>query len=81
MSNMFASLRFGSGGDLVNELQQRLNEKGYDVGVVDGEFGKRTLGGVLKFQEDQFGNYADDGIVGSMTAAALGMHLPHLSEI
>lgn len=38
-------------GDDVEDLQKRLNALGFDCGKVDGEFGKNTEEGVIKFQE------------------------------
>ena len=66
-------LRYGSQGQSVSALQTALNNAGYNVGGVDGDFGWRTLSEVLEFQTDTFGDDADDGVVGPQTAAALGM--------
>jgi hypothetical protein len=73
-----ARLRFGSKGDLVNDLQKALKEKGYYEGKIDGDFGDRTNRAVLKYQTDIFGPSADDGIVGPQTASALGLTWPEI---
>jgi peptidoglycan hydrolase-like protein with peptidoglycan-binding domain len=57
-------LRFGSKGDDVGLVQERLDAAGFPVGVIDGDFGRRTLFAVLEFQTARFGADADDGIVG-----------------
>ena len=73
---MSSRLRFGSKGDLVAELQTALKASGYYEGDVDGDFGKRTIRAVLKYQTATFGPSADDGIVGPITASALEMRWP-----
>ncbi len=74
---MSARLRFGSKGELVAELQTALqNDEGYYEGNVDGDFGKKTIRAVLKYQTVTFGPNADDGIVGPITASALEMSWP-----
>lgn len=69
-------LRFGSQGELVKTVQKSLREKELYEGRLDGDFGKRSLFAVLNFQTEQFGPSADDGIVGPMTAGALGVDWP-----
>jgi N-acetylmuramoyl-L-alanine amidase len=68
-----ARLRFGSQGELVASVQDSLKERKFYEGVVDGVFGERTMRAVLNFQEAFFGQDADDGIVGPITARALGL--------
>ena len=53
----------------VKQIQQRLADKGYNVGPVDGSFGPMTDAAVREFQKDA-GEYVD-GIVGPKTWAAL----------
>jgi hypothetical protein len=55
----------GSQGSLVKALQERLSQLGYDVGSVDGVFGPRTEGAVLKFQQNR--GLDMDGVVGNQT--------------
>ncbi|HEY9833159.1 MAG TPA: peptidoglycan-binding protein [Stenomitos sp.] len=57
----------GSEGDDVKELQQRLNDLGYDGGKVDGAFGKKTEEAMKSFQADYFGLAEADGRVGPRT--------------
>jgi hypothetical protein len=75
-SPLTARLRFGSQSPLVSELQTRLKDADFYEGAVDGSFGERTLRAVLAFQIAMFGPEADDGIVGPVTASALGMDWP-----
>lgn len=75
---MSARLRFGSKGDLVSEVQTKLQKFGYYEGKIDGDFGKRTIRAVLEYQTEMFGPEADDGIVGPITASALGISWPEV---
>ena len=67
------TLRRGSQGADVAELQAELNARGFDCGAVDGIFGKGTERAVKAFQQDR--NLAVDGIVGPSTRAALQFSL------
>jgi hypothetical protein len=69
-------LRMGSQGDLVKELQHRLSAALGQVIKDDGEFGPTTFKAVIKFQTSKFGNTANDGIVDTKMATALGFELP-----
>ena len=69
-------LRMGSAGPLVKELQKALGKKLNRTIKVDGDFGPTTFQSIIDFQTDVFGDNADDGIVGSETAAELGFELP-----
>ena len=64
-----ALVRRGDRGTGVAELQDRLAELGYDVGPVDGIFGKMTEAAVVGFQ----GEYRldADGVVGVITKGAI----------
>lgn len=73
------SLRFGSYGSLVGAMQRKLAEHGYDPGDLDESFGFHSLKALLNFQRAAIGPHAADGILGRMTANALGMDLPNLS--
>lgn len=68
-------LRFGSTGDKVTEMQEALKAREFYEGIIDGDFGKRTLNAVMEFQEKVFGPMEDDGIVGPNTADALDLKL------
>lgn len=59
------TLRQGSTGSDVRELQTKLNSLGYDCGKVDGIFGTKTLAAVKRFQQKY--KLAVDGIVGKNT--------------
>ena len=65
------TLRKGSKGDAVRELQTMLLKLGYDLGPcgIDGDFGKSTDAAVRSFQSDH--RLAVDGIVGKNTWAEL----------
>ncbi len=64
-----ATIKYGSTGQDVNELQGRLKFLGYYDGKVDGMFGSATLESVKWFQW-KFGMKAD-GVVGSKTKVKL----------
>jgi len=56
----------------VRDAQLALNEKGYDVGRVDGQFGPNTQGAVRRFQSEK--GLAPSGRLDSATLAALGVN-------
>lgn len=66
-------VKMGSSGSSVKEIQRKLNEKGYNVGEVDGIFGSNTQSAVRRFQQDN--GLKVDGIVGNDTAKKLGISL------
>lgn len=68
-----ASVGYGSRGEEVKSIQQRLKNWGYYSGAVDGVFGSGTLAAVKSFQRKN--GLAADGIVGPRTAAAMGLKL------
>ncbi|MDD6017326.1 MAG: spore cortex-lytic enzyme [Eubacteriales bacterium] len=72
------NLRYGSRGDKVKELQQKLKRWGYYTGSIDGIFGSGTQAAVKNFQKKN--GLTADGIVGPKTAAALGMNLTSSSS-
>lgn len=61
----FETLKQGSKGEKVKELQQILKNLGYDIGKIDGDFGDKTLAAVKIFQY-KF-RLLCDGIVGQKT--------------
>jgi putative chitinase len=62
-------LKEGSQGDDVKALQQKLADRGFSPGDIDGIFGPGTEAAVLAFQKSR--GLLSDGIVGRETAAAL----------
>ena len=66
-----ATVRKGSKGDAVRELQTMLLKLGYDLGPcgIDGDFGKATEAAVRSFQSDH--RLTVDGVVGKNTWAEL----------
>lgn len=63
------SLRHGSEGPAVEDLQERLNGLGYTVTGHDGVFGEETLHAVVAFQK--VNGLSRDGVVGPATRGAL----------
>lgn len=57
-------------GDDVTYVQYALNDRGYNAGMIDGEFGTHTESAVKLFQSAL--GLEVDGIVGKETAKALG---------
>jgi hypothetical protein len=70
-----AKLRYGSHGAVVATLQQALKMKNFYEGIVDSDFGERTLKALISFQQHKFGISEADGIVGPITAQELGIDL------
>lgn len=68
-------VRGGSRGTNAGRVQKALKDKGFYEGVVDSDFGPRSLRALLEFQTAVFGPLADDGICGPQTAEALGIEL------
>ncbi len=66
------TLRAGSRGPAVTELQRLLSARGYNPGPIDGIFGNQTLAAVIAFQRNS--NLVADGIVGVQTWTALGVN-------
>ncbi len=63
------TLRRGSSGAAVIDLQQALSALGFDPGTIDGIFGTRTEAAVKLFQKAK--GLVVDGIVGAKTWAAI----------
>lgn len=69
--NSFLPLREGATGTQVQQLQQRLQQLGFNPGSADGAFGPATKAAVIAFQ--RFRNLEADGIVGTQTWTALNL--------
>lgn len=65
------TLKQGSSGSYVKQVQQKLKNWGYYTGAVDGVFGAKTKAAVIAFQKKN--KLTADGIVGAKTFAALGI--------
>lgn len=68
-----AVIKQGSTGSQVRTIQTKLKNWGYYTGSVDGIYGPKTTAAVKYFQRKN--GLTADGIVGSKTAAALGINL------
>ena len=66
-----ATVAWGSTGDAVRQVQQKLIDYGYLKGSADGIFGQKTYDAVVWFQRKN--GLAVDGVVGRRTAEALGI--------
>lgn len=62
-------LRYGSRGDDVRRLQERLAELGYLTGNIDGAYGYQTRNAVVKFQ--QYNGLKADGEAGKATLTCI----------
>src|SRR5437588_5840884 len=62
-------LKQGSSGPDVKDLQQKLNDLGFDPNGIDGNFGPGTKTAVIAFQQSK--GLRADGVVGPATMAAL----------
>lgn len=65
------TLRTGSSGDNVAQLQTKLAELGFPPGKIDGDFGPATEAALLAFQQSQ--GLLADAVAGPRTLAALGL--------
>ena len=67
-------LYWGSSGNEVSSVQQRLSQWGYYKGPVDGVYGYETFRAVQNFQRNN--GLPQDGVVGRATREALGLSSP-----
>lgn len=63
--------KYGSYGEEVRKIQQRLSSWGYYSGDIDGIYGSATVASVKKFQKKN--GLTVDGVAGDATLAALGL--------
>jgi peptidoglycan L-alanyl-D-glutamate endopeptidase CwlK len=68
------SLKSGATGSDVAALQQRLADKGFSPGRIDGQFGPATQTALQAFQRSA--GLEPDGVLGNETAVALGLAEP-----
>ena len=68
MKIAYSTVKYGSSGSDVYELQRKLNKKGYNLSV-DGKFGAKTQSAVRDYQKKN--GLAVDGIVGKNTWSSL----------
>jgi murein L,D-transpeptidase YcbB/YkuD len=68
-----ATLRAGTTGSSVTDLQNALNQLGYDAGTADGNYGAATTAAVTAFQKDK--GLTQDGTAGPTTLAAINTAL------
>ncbi|MCA9518267.1 MAG: peptidoglycan-binding protein [Myxococcales bacterium] len=65
-------VRMGCQGSQVELLQRKLKAQGFSPGSIDGDFGPKTLSALKGFQRRH--HLEVDGIAGSQTWKALGVH-------
>lgn len=63
--------KYGSSGNEVIQIQQKLSNLGYYNGAIDGVYGTQTKNAVIQFQKDC--GLTVDGIAGSKTLTYLGL--------
>ena len=63
------TLRIGNEGADVCELQNYLNNNGYNCGKADGKFGEKTKNALMKYQKDN--KLSVDGVCGKHTFAKI----------
>lgn len=64
-------LYWGSRGEMVTQVQRRLQKWGYLKGAADGVFGQETYEAIVRFQQKN--GLQADGVAGEDTLAALGI--------
>lgn len=67
----YALSKYGSTGQEVTKIQNKLKELGYYKGTVDGVYGSKTKAAVLAFQKNC--GITADGIAGNQTLLYLGL--------
>ena len=65
--------KFGSSGEEVRKIQQRLSSWGYYHGEIDGIYGSKTVAAVKSFQKNN--GLTVDGIAGDATLEKMGLPL------
>lgn len=67
------TLYWGTRGQDVRQVQEKLRKWGYYRGSVDGIYGRETYGAIIRFQRKN--GLKADGLVGSQTKRALGINV------
>lgn len=67
----YVTSKYGSTGEEVRKIQQKLADLGYSVGSVDGVYGQKTQSAVKAFQRNV--GLTADGIAGPATLLYLGL--------
>ena len=70
-SNATVNATAQASSPMVRSAQQALNDRGYDVGPVDGIYGPSTQDAVVRFQQAQ--GLSQTGTLDAQTLSALGM--------
>lgn len=68
----FNGLQRGARGIEVRRLQEKLSDRGFDPGLLDGIYGTQTENAVRRFQLEN--DLFADGVAGSATLTALGLN-------
>ena len=69
--SVYVTSKYGSTGEEVRKIQQKLSDLGYSVGSVDGVYGQKTQNAVKAFQRNV--GLTADGIAGPATLLYLGL--------
>jgi N-acetylmuramoyl-L-alanine amidase len=72
------SYTWGSQGDVVRQIQQKLKQWGYFKGNVDGKYGYQTWEAVKAFQSKN--GLKADGIAGEQTLGKIGIQSPKSNQ-
>lgn len=68
----FKSYSWGSNGDTVKKIQEKLIRWGYMTGSADGNYGQKTWSAIKKFQQKN--GLTADGVAGEATLKKLGIN-------
>lgn len=71
LSESYGLSKYGSSGEEVKQIQEKLKRWGYYKGEVDGIYGSKTVSAVKAFQKKN--NLTVDGIAGDATLKAIGI--------
>jgi hypothetical protein len=66
--------RSNTKGSLVKDVQRALKQRGFNPGIIDGQYGPHTTAAVAAFQT--VNRLVADGVVGPATAKKLGIDWP-----